>query len=198
MTQAFNLSQLANNVNSSGQVALGSAVSGTLPVANGGTGLSTTPTNGQLNIGNGTGFTRATLTAGTGITVTNGAGSITIATSGGGGGVTSLNGQSGAITNTGYADIGSYAVFVSAINDIANGATVAGSNLRFNLNAGNINLGGLSTFCSRADSSTYDCGGTAPSGTWRRMGGNNVFRTISLPKGGYDAFWYSHLYVRVS
>jgi len=52
--------------------------SGTLGVAGGGTGLTTTPTNGQLDIGNGTGFTRTTLTAGTGITITNGAGSITI------------------------------------------------------------------------------------------------------------------------
>jgi hypothetical protein len=61
------------------QVALTTDVSGVLPVANGGTGLSTTPANGALNIGNGTGFTRATLTAGTGISVTNGAGSISIA-----------------------------------------------------------------------------------------------------------------------
>ena len=53
-------------------------LAGTLAVANGGTGLSSTPTNGQLDIGNGTGFTRATLTAGTGIGITNAAGSITI------------------------------------------------------------------------------------------------------------------------
>jgi hypothetical protein len=50
-----------------------------LPVASGGTGLTSTPANGQLDIGNGTGFTRATLTAGSGITVTNSAGGITIA-----------------------------------------------------------------------------------------------------------------------
>jgi len=53
-------------------------VTGTLPIANGGTGLTSTPANGALDIGNGTGFTRTTLTAGTGITVTNGAGSISI------------------------------------------------------------------------------------------------------------------------
>lgn len=60
--------------------ALGTNVSGTLPVANGGTGQ-TTYTNGQLLIGNTTGntLTKATLTAGTGISVTNGTGSITIA-----------------------------------------------------------------------------------------------------------------------
>lgn len=53
---------------------------GTLPVANGGTGQ-TSYTNGQLLIGNTSGntLTKATLTAGTGISVTNGGGSITIA-----------------------------------------------------------------------------------------------------------------------
>lgn len=50
--------------------------------AQGGTGLSTAPTNGQLLIGNGSGYTLAALTAGSGITVTNGAGSITISAAG--------------------------------------------------------------------------------------------------------------------
>jgi hypothetical protein len=58
---------------------LSTGVTGTLPVANGGTGQ-TTYTNGQLLIGNTTGntLTKSTLTAGTGISVTNGTGSITI------------------------------------------------------------------------------------------------------------------------
>jgi hypothetical protein len=59
-------------------VSSAASLTGTLAVANGGTGLSTTPTNGQIDIGNGTGFTRATLTAGTAITITNTAGAITI------------------------------------------------------------------------------------------------------------------------
>jgi hypothetical protein len=65
---------------------LATGVTGTLPVANGGTGQ-TSYTDGQLLIGNTSGNTlaKATLTAGTGITVTNGAGAITIAASGGGG-----------------------------------------------------------------------------------------------------------------
>ena len=62
---------------------LTTGVTGTLPVANGGTGLTTTPANGALDIGNGTGFTRTTLTAGSNITITNASGSITIASSGG-------------------------------------------------------------------------------------------------------------------
>ena len=65
---------------------LSTGVTGTLPVANGGTGQ-TTYTDGQLLIGNSTGNTlaKATLTAGSGISITNGSGSITIAASGGGG-----------------------------------------------------------------------------------------------------------------
>jgi len=54
-------------------------LAGTLAVANGGTGITTTPSNGQIPIGNGTGYTAGTITAGTGITVTNASGSITIA-----------------------------------------------------------------------------------------------------------------------
>lgn len=62
-----------------GKVGLTTHVSGTLAVANGGTGQ-TSYTDGQLLIGNSTGNTlaKATLTAGTGITITNGGGSITI------------------------------------------------------------------------------------------------------------------------
>jgi hypothetical protein len=53
-------------------------VTGVLNIANGGTDLSSTPTNGQLLIGNGTNYTLGTITAGTGISVTNAAGSITV------------------------------------------------------------------------------------------------------------------------
>ncbi|MFZ2299837.1 MAG: hypothetical protein WAW00_01730, partial [Candidatus Moraniibacteriota bacterium] len=63
-----------------GQIDLATDVTGLLPVANGGTGLSgATAANGTLLIGNGSGYALATLTQGAGITVTNGAGSITIA-----------------------------------------------------------------------------------------------------------------------
>ena len=74
------LSVSGSPITTSGTLAF--TYSGTaLPVANGGTGLTSTPANGALDIGNGTGFTRTTLTAGSGVSVTNGAGSITIASS---------------------------------------------------------------------------------------------------------------------
>ncbi len=73
---------LAGGVNTApswGKIGLTTHVSGTLPVANGGTNQ-TSFTDGQLLIGNSTGNTlsKATLTEGTGIDITNGAGSITI------------------------------------------------------------------------------------------------------------------------
>lgn len=80
-------------ITTSGTITLGGSISnlslttqvaGTLPVANGGTGLSSTPGIGQIDIGNGSGFTRNTLTAGTGISISSGAGSITISATGGG------------------------------------------------------------------------------------------------------------------
>lgn len=78
-------------------------VAGTLVVGNGGTGLTSTPTNGQLLIGNGTGYTLATLSAGSGVSITNGAGSISISATGTGGTVTSV----GLSAPTGFAVAGS-------------------------------------------------------------------------------------------
>lgn len=67
-----------------------SQITGTLPVANGGTGQ-TTFTDGQLLIGNTAtgGLSKATLTQGSGVTITNGNGTITIAASGTG--IASIN-----------------------------------------------------------------------------------------------------------
>jgi len=72
--------------NTISNISLTTAVTGTLPTGNGGTGNTATPTNGQLLIGNGSGFSLATLTAGSNITITNSSGGITIASTGGGGG----------------------------------------------------------------------------------------------------------------
>jgi len=80
---------------------------GVIPVANGGTGLSTIPTNGQLLIGNGTGYTLNTLGVSAGLSVTNGIGTITLANtgvlsfSGGTTGLTPATATTGAITLAG-------------------------------------------------------------------------------------------------
>ena len=94
-----------NNNPAWAQVTLTTGVTGTLPVANGGTGATTLTdkavlisqdsgtdtvgsvaitSSGQIIIGGSSGPAAATLTAGTNITITNGDGSISIAASGGG------------------------------------------------------------------------------------------------------------------
>jgi len=140
---------LTGTVTSSGNLTLGGTLSGvslstqvtgTLPVANGGTGQ-TTYTDGQLLIGNTTGntLTKSTLTAGSGISITNGAGSITIATSGGGGTVTSVSGTgtvngltlTGTVTTSGSLTLGgtlsgvSLTSAVTGTLPLANGGTGA-------------------------------------------------------------------------
>jgi len=82
----------------------GALAAGTLPVAAGGTGVATTPTNGQLLIGNGTTYTVASLGTSTGISTTTGSGTLTINNTGvtsnvAGTGI-SLSGTTGAVTIT--------------------------------------------------------------------------------------------------
>ena len=94
-----------NNNPAWAQIALATGVSGTLPVANGGTGATTLTdksvlisqdsgtdtlgsvdltTSGELVVGGSSGPVGATITAGSNITITNGDGTISIAASGGG------------------------------------------------------------------------------------------------------------------
>ena len=52
MTQAFNLSQLANNLNSSGQLDASDGLVNAVPVANGGTGVTTSTGTGSVVLSN--------------------------------------------------------------------------------------------------------------------------------------------------
>jgi len=71
----------ASGIVSASAINLASEVTGTLPIANGGTSLTSTPTNGQLLIGNGTNYTLATITGTSNqVSVSNGSGSITLST----------------------------------------------------------------------------------------------------------------------
>jgi hypothetical protein len=114
---------------------------GITPVANGGTGLGTIPTNGKLLIGNGTGYSLNTLTAGAGITVTNGAGTITVASSG----TTSFSAGTTGFTPSSPT---TGAVVLAGTLVIANGGTGATSAAaaRANLGAGTVtSVGGTGT-----------------------------------------------------
>lgn len=63
-----------------GAISLSTAtdVTGVLPVGNGGTGISTTPTANQILVGNGAGYSLKTLTAGAGISIVDGGSTLTI------------------------------------------------------------------------------------------------------------------------
>lgn len=84
-------------------------------IADGGTGLSTTPGNGQILIGNAGVYSLGTLTAGTGIGVATSAGAITVSNSG----VTALAGTANRVTVSGA----SGSVTLSGPQDIHSGAT---------------------------------------------------------------------------
>ncbi len=104
---------------------LSTGVAGTLPVANGGTGSSSTPTNGQLLIGNGTGFSLAALTVGSNVTITNSAGGITIAATGGSGS------PGGSNTQLQYNNSGAFAGASGLVTDGTNLTLNGQADLRF-------------------------------------------------------------------
>jgi hypothetical protein len=116
---------------------LSTGVTGTLPVANGGTGQ-TSFTDGQLLIGNSTGntLTKASLTAGSGVSITPGAGSISIAFTGTGtGSVTSVDVSGGTtgLTTSGGPVTSSGTITLAGTLAVANGGTgattLAGANI---------------------------------------------------------------------
>ena len=149
---------------------LQSNVSGTLPVGNGGSGATTFTANNVL-LGNGTSAFQVVAPGSNGNVLTSNGSTWTSAAPSGG--VTSLNGQSGAITNTTGNTIGSYVVSISTFGSLALFGTVAGSSLLY--------------YNEPTDSSIS----MGLSGTWRYMG--NTFTTGSSNNPNVP-----RLYVRVS
>jgi hypothetical protein len=110
---------------------LTTGVTGTLPVANGGTGSTTFTTNSVI-LGNGTSALSANMVApGTNGNILTSNGTTWTSAAPAGGGVTSLNGQTGAIDNTTQYAIGSYIMGAPNSNGTANysNTTIAGSSL---------------------------------------------------------------------
>jgi hypothetical protein len=138
------------NVNITGGNITG--LSTAIPIASGGTGLTTTPSNGQIDIGNGTGFTRTTLTAGTNITITNGAGSITISSTSGSSGVSTISfGTTGLTPSTAT----SGAVTVAGTLAVANG----GTGVTTSTGSGNVVLSASPTLTGTLTAATISASG---------------------------------------
>ncbi len=136
-----------------------SSASGTLPVANGGTGQ-TSYTNGQLLIGNTTGntLTKSTLTAGSGIAIDNGTGSITI-------------------RNTAAPYVGSYVIVAGGGSGGANLGT--GTYASAGGGAGGYLSGSQTFIAGTTYSFTVGAGGTAPS-----IGANSTGLSLTAIGGG--------------
>jgi hypothetical protein len=165
MTQAFNLSQLGNNINSSGQVSLTAGVTGALPIANGGTALTSAGTSGYVVTSTGSAFVMAALPAA---------------------GVSSLNGQTGAIDNTTQYAIGSYVLgrpanYTTSYNNV----TIAGSSLYAVGSAGTYYLGTENVLFGFGDNSTS----LVNTGSWRCVSIAGQFNSPNSSKSGYSGLW---------
>jgi hypothetical protein len=109
------------------------------------TGVSSAVAGSGISVSGSTGavtFTNSGVTsivAGTGISVSGGTGAVTVSASGGG--VTSLNGQTGAITDTTFGNIGSIAIgYIQDGTQRLPGDTIAGSSVYYpNTNTGQTN-----------------------------------------------------------
>ena len=199
MTISRNLSVLAENVNSTGQVSLTTGVSGTVPVANGGTGAATLTANNVL-LGNGTSALGTVAPGTTGnILTSNGTTWTSAAPSGG---VTSVNGQTGAVVTTDFGGIGSTALFAYAgTSEVSAGGTTSGSNLRYGngYTFGNQLAAPFVGRSNATNSNSYPSGGTSLSGTWRKMAGNQTWSSSYDPCSGNTSYaWFTSIWTRVS
>lgn len=148
-----------------------------------GTGISVSATTGALTVTN-AGVT--SITAGTGISVSASTGGVTISAAGGG--VTSLNGQTGSITNTGHNNIGSYTVaFVRSSSSYTAGATVAGTDLHQQTNSS------PSWFTPFGNVSNGVSASSGVTGTWRVMA---TSRNQDFGEG--TVLWTPNIWVRIS
>ena len=126
---------------------LTTGVTGTLPVANGGTNLSSTPANGQLLIGNGTNYTLNTLSGAGTVSISNTAGGITITGTGGSGTVTNVSGTgtvnglslSGSVSTSGSLTLGGTLSGTASGLTVGSATTAAGLTGTPNITVGSIN-----------------------------------------------------------
>jgi hypothetical protein len=100
--------------------------------------------------------------------------------------------------STDLGGVGSYAVLMMAANtNLATGSTIAGSSLRYDYSPSSGVSGNTTPFVQNRQRNTtnlYDGGGTALSGTWRKVSTGSTYIA-----GGCSTYvWYLALYVRIS
>ena len=200
MTQALNLANFANNLNTSGATSNAGLQNSSVTVT-AGTGLSG---GGSVALGSSVTLTNAGVTsivAGTGISISGATGAVTVSASSSGG-VTSVNGQTGAVVLTDAGSIGSIGTFGNAAqSDLAYSSTTAGSNLRYNTTNFGSGFTNNSPFAgvNQTVNSGYTGGGTALSGTWRKLSTGAVYNAgVCSCSGATFRYFYNALYIRVS
>jgi hypothetical protein len=174
MSNAFNLSQLANFVDSSGKLNVATGSTGTLPTTQGGTGLTTVGTAGQVLQSNGTTLSYVTPSSG---------------------GVTSLNGQTGAIDNTTQYAIGSYVLGRPANFTSYNNSTIAGSSL-YAVSSGLIyrtNEGTNEWNAYNANNGATQATSLVNTGSWRCV---SIAGQVNAPSPNYTFVGWPGLWVR--
>jgi len=188
MTVAFNLSQLANNVNSSGQLSLGTGITSTLPIANGGT-ASTTAAGARTNIsaaGSGAVGSSSMTSARILGRTTASTGAIEEITVGSG-----LSLSAGALTATSTVDTNSVLTALAGLTANAVGTFAflqnrGGTSYSFGDTAAGSNL------YPSSNTQVYQFG--ALSGTWRCLG----YCPEHTGGGDEPTTFYSSLFIRIS
>ncbi len=194
MSNAFNLSQLANNVNSSGQLSASAGVTGTLPIANGGTN------NGSLAVTAGgvvytDGSKLVNVGAGTSgqILTSAGASAPTWATPAGGGGLTAMisYGWQGTASRSGsvmtVTAMNAYVTGIINIGDTikTDSGTSYGSVVSFGTGTGGTGTYNMSASGTIGSTTAYTSGGsfTVPAGITKIL--------VELCGGGAGQYTYN-------
>jgi len=155
-----------------------------LSAAQGGTGLAAVGTSGNILTSNGSAWVSSAPAVS---------------------GVTSLNGQTGAVTTTSVDSIGSTMMLYYGVNGTASintllwvytNDTISGASLRYNPSLVDTGQGSFPAVYQAANY-VYGAGGTALSGTWRVMAAQTWFRNNNTGCS-YDCYWSPILMVRVS
>lgn len=206
MTQAFNLSQLANKVNSSGQLDVASGATGTLPVSNGGTGLTAVGTNGNVLTSNGTAWVSSAPTSGqlqyalytsgtTTWTAPTGVTKIKVVCIGGGGGGGQPADNDGG--DAGDGGFGGVAIGIYTVTPGTGYSAVVGSGGAISSSGGTSSLGSLISATGGGGGGAANPGGpgsngangAGSSGTTANtfVGGSTVYPTCIYTFMGYSA-----------